>query len=551
VTTRTPDDFLDDFLAAHGLVRVHPQPIPDAPASVAALIDHAESRFGDATALVDRRARFSFVQLREAVDRAADVLERAGLRPLDRVAVSLPNTVDVVVGFLAAMRLGAIWVGVNGHLAPPEKRFLLEDSAASLLLTTTDVAHSIEPLMPSLPTVVVDIAAPGAWWGSGLPDRRSTDHVDPNGPAAIAYTSGTTGRPKGVVHSQHNILLSPAAITRAEPAALVQGTILPLTILNMQVLSTAQSLLSGGTLVPIDRIDAVGVASWIAEFGVQRMYVTPPTVYDLLTRSDIDPADISSLSHLGVGGAKCPAGLRERYVERFGRDFVFGYGLTEAPTGVTGYAADDRSAPAGSSGVAREHVDITIRGEDGRALGAGEDGEICVGAREHGHFAGCYSTMLGYWNRPDATSEALRDGVLHTGDVGRIDADGVLWVLDRRSDLIIRGGANVYPAEVERVIEALPQIAEVAVVPRDDERLGEEVVAVVLPVKGVDAGDLDRRELIAACGAELARYKVPADWYAVDEFPRNAMGKVVKPVLRAWLADGTWPAGSTAPVAVV
>jgi long-chain acyl-CoA synthetase len=540
----------DEFLTLHGLVRVDPRPVPDTPASVAALIDHAEARFGDALALVDRGARFSFGQLREAVDRAADVLERAGLRRLDRVAMSLPNTVDVVVGFLAAMRLGAIWVGVNTHLASPEKRFLLEDSGASLFLATSDVAHSIAPLMPTLPTVVVEVESPSAWWSSGRPDRRSIDHIDPNGPAAIAYTSGTTGRPKGVVHSQHNVLLSPASITRVEPAALVQGTILPLTILNMQVLSTTQSLLSGGTLVPIDRIDAVGVASWIAEFGVQRMYVTPPTVYDLLTRSDIDPRDIVTLSHLGVGGAKCPEGLRERYRERFGRDFVFGYGLTEAPTGVTGAAADGRSAPIGSSGVPRQHVDITIRDEDGRVLGPDADGEICVGVCEDGHFAGCYSTMLGYWDRPDATRDALRGGVLHTGDVGRIDADGVLWVLDRRSDLIIRGGANVYPAEVERVIEALPQVAEVAVVPRDDERLGEEVVAIVLPASGVGADDLDRRQLIAACVAELAPYKVPVDWYAVDQFPRNAMGKVVKPVLRAWLADGTWPTGSAAPVAI-
>ena len=541
---------VDQFLELHGLVRVDPRPIPDVPLSVAALVDHAAERFGVGLALVDRRAQFTFVELRESVDRAADVFERAGVRPFDRVAMSLPNTVDVVVGFLAVLRLGAIWVGVNTHLALPEKRFLLEDSGASLLVTTSAIAGSVSSRLPGLTTICVEIESPGAWWVGGSPDRRSIDHIDPNSPAAIAYTSGTTGQPKGVVHSQHNILLSPASITRMEPMSLVQGTILPLTILNMQVLSTTQSLLSGGVLVPIDRIDAVGVASWIAEFGVQRMYVTPPTVYDLLTRPDIAPSDIASLSHLGVGGAKCPEGLRERYTQRFGREFVFGYGLTEAPTGVTGYAADGRRAPTGSSGVARDHVDVSIRDDEGHVLGPDAEGEICVGVRENGHFAGCYSTMLGYWNRPEATSEALRGGVLHTGDVGRIGADDVLWVLDRRSDLIIRGGANVYPAEVERVIETLPRIAEVAVVPHDDQRLGEEVVAVVLPAHGVSAGDLDRQHLIAACAAELARYKVPIEWYAVEQFPRNAMGKVVKPVLRAWLADGTWPDDLAAPTVI-
>jgi acyl-CoA synthetase (AMP-forming)/AMP-acid ligase II len=535
MTATTPQQFLE----AHGLVRHHPRPIPDTPPTVAALVDHVAERFGDALALADRRARYGFSELRVAVDRAADVLERAGVRPLDRVAMCLPNTVDVVVGFLAVMRIGAIWVGINTHLAAPEKRYLLDDSGASLLVTTAEVAAAVGAPSDGLDVVAVEIDTPGGWWADGAAGRHDADRIDPDGPAAIAYTSGTTGRPKGVVHSQHNLLLPPAALLRDEPAVLVQGTILPLTILNMQVLSTVQSLLSGGLLVPIDRIDAVGVASWVSEFAVQRMYTTPPTVYDLLTRPDVDPEDIASLSHLGVGGAKCPDGLRERYRERFGRDFVFGYGLTEAPTGVTG--STDGVVPLGSSGAARDHVEVTIRDEDGTVLGPDGEGEICIGVSPHGPFAGCYSTMLGYWERPEATARALRDGVLHTGDVGRIDEDGMLWVLDRRSDLIIRGGANVYPAEVERVLEALEQVAEGAVVPREDPRLGEEVVAIVMPAAGVEAGSLDRRQLVDACLGELAKYKVPVEWYAVEQFPRNAMGKVLKPALRAWLADGTWP----------
>ena len=534
-----------EFLDRHGLVRVVSRPAPEVPRTVAALVDHAADLFGHAPALADRRSSFDFVALRDAVDRAADVLASAGARPLDRIAMSLPNTVDVVVGFLATMRLGAVWVGVNTHLAPPEQQFLLADSGASVLVTTA--AGAVAMAAPGTEIVIVDTDSPGEWWASGQPDRRAVGDVDPDAPAAIAYTSGTTGRPKGAVHSQHNVLLPPAALAWLEPGPLVQGTILPLTILNMQVLSTVHSLLTGGALVPIDRIDAVGVSEWVAEFGVQRMYATPPTVYDLLTRPEIDPSAIASLSHLGVGGAKCPEGMRERYRDRFGRDFVFGYGLTEAPTGVTGPPADGRSGPIGSSGVSRPHVEITVRSADGDCVPPGDDGEICVGPATGGPFAGCYTTMLGYWGHPERTREALRGGVLHTGDVGRMDADGVLWVLDRRSDLIVRGGANVYPAEVERVIETIPEVAEVAVVPRTDERLGDEVVAVVLPAAGLTAGALDREALIAACASELARYKIPVAWYAVEQFPRNAMGKVVKPTLRQWLADGTWPEGLEPP----
>jgi acyl-CoA synthetase (AMP-forming)/AMP-acid ligase II len=403
VTAHTVREFLEN----HGLVRVDPRPIPGVPATVAELIDVAAERFGDALALADRRARFSYDELRVAVDRAADVLDSAGVRPLDRVAMSLPNTVDVVVGFLAVMRLGAIWLGINTHLAPPEKRFLLDDSDASVLVTTSEIADTLAPFALRLGVVPVDVDNPGRWWERGSGTRRVTGHIDPHDPAAIAYTSGTTGRPKGVVHTQHNILLAPAAVTWQEPGPLVQGTILPLTILNMQVLSTTQSLLCGGLLVPIDRIDSVGVAEWIREFGVERMYVTPPTVYDLLTRPEIDPRDLVTLRYLGVGGAKTPNALRERYRTVFGRDFSIGYGLTEAPTGVTGGSGVTEPQPVGSAGRAKPHVDVTIRGVGGEVLGPDEEGEICVGPTSSGHFAGCYSTMLGYWNRPEATEAAL------------------------------------------------------------------------------------------------------------------------------------------------
>ncbi len=530
-----------------GLVDVSPAPIPGVPASVAALIDEAADRFGSVLALADRRTRFTYDELRQAVDQAADTLERSGVRPLDRVAMSLPNTVDVAIGFLAAMRLGAVWVGVNTSLAPPEKQFLIADSGACTLVTTAPIAESLSSSALDFTVVTVDIEAPGSWWADGRPVPRSASHVDPNAPAAIAYTSGTTGRPKGVVHSQHNIMLPAAVVTVDEPAALVQGVMLPLTILNLQVLATVQSMLSGGLLVPIDRADAAGVASWIAEFRVQRMYSPPTTAYDLLSRPDIDAADIATLTHFGVGGSKCPDGLRDRYRERFGRDFAFGYGLTEAPTSVTADPPGVSSSPIGSSGRTRDHVEVTIRDAAGVVVDDGAEGEICVGARTDGAFAGCYSTMLGYWNDPERTAKALRDGVLHTGDVGRIDEDGCLWVLDRRSELIIRGGANVYPAEVERVIEALPGVAEVAVVARNDDRLGEVVVAMIARAGDDAAGAVDRRRLSDACHAELARYKVPTEWFVVEHFPRNAMGKVQKPLLRAWLERGEWPEGLTEP----
>jgi acyl-CoA synthetase (AMP-forming)/AMP-acid ligase II len=523
-----------EFLAEHGLIRVDAQPIPESPRSVGDLVVGAADRYAEELALCDRHSTHSFRQLGAAVNKAASVFRALGLRPLDRVAVSLRNGSDLVVAYLAAMRCGLIWVGINTNLAPPEKSYLLEDCGAIVLLAEAQTLESLRGVDSDLGMVEVNVAQPGSWW-EDAPDAFLSSEIDPFGPAAIAYTSGTTGRPKGVVHSQHNMLLPAVSITRSDPGPLVQGVCLPLTILNMQILGPVQCLASGSTCVPMDRIDINGVVDFVRDFGVQRMYAPPPLAFDLLTRGDINIEDVSSMTHLAVGGAKLPGGLADHYRERFGRDFAFGYGLTEAPTSVTSTADIPGSGPRGASGRTRPQVELTIRDLEGKPLPTGADGEICVGATECGPYSGCYTTMLGYWNRPEATKESLRDGVLHTGDVGMIDGDGNLWVRDRRSDLIIRGGANVYPAEVERVIEATGLVAEASVVGRHHPRLGQEVVAFVSRRPGQDL-DLDRLE--AACHAQIARYKIPVAWYVVESFPRNAMGKVLKPELRDWLADG-------------
>ena len=438
-----------DFLAEHGLIGVSGRPIPGSCQSVADLVVAAAARHADELATCDRRSTYSFRQLAAAVDRAAAALHVLGLRPTDRVAVSLRNGTDSVIAFLAAMRSGLIWVGINTNLTAPEKAYVLDDSGATALLADAPTLESLKGRASHFRMVEVDGERPGSWWRDAA-EGFVAPEIDAFGPAAIAYTSGTTGRPKGVVHSQHNMVLPAEGITRTDPGPLVQGVCLPLTILNLQILGPVQCLASGSPCVVMDRIDVGGVVDFVRDFGVQRMYAPPPLAFDLVHRDDVDPADLSSMTHLALGGAKLPAGLADLYRDRFGRDFVFGYGLTEAPTSVSSTADIPGSGRGGTSGRTRPQVELTIRDLDGKVLPAGAEGEICVGATDSGPFSGCYTTMLGYWNRPEATQESLRDGVLHTGDVGMIDGDGNLWVRDRRSDLIIRGGANVYPAEVER-----------------------------------------------------------------------------------------------------
>jgi acyl-CoA synthetase (AMP-forming)/AMP-acid ligase II len=226
-----------------------------------------------------------------------------------------------------------------------------------------------------------------------------------------------------------------------------------------------------------------------------------------------------------------PEAFRTLYRKRFGTEVTTGYGLTEAPTAVT---VEDPTGPLlpGSAGQALPQVEIVILDDTGAEVPDGEVGEVCVRPASTGPFAGLYTPMLGYWNQPEATVEALRGGVLHTRDLGCIGEGGNLFIKDRKSDLIIRGGANVYPAEVERVLHDDPRVSACAVVGCPDDRLGERVVAFVQPSEGADGPELIP-DLLERCGRELARYKVPESIHLVEAFDRTPMGKIRKPPLRA------------------
>lgn len=451
----------------------------------------ALARHADREALVTRSGRYTYRELDALCDRAAGALWSWGVRPGDRVGVSLPNDTGVVLAFHGLMRLGAVWVGVNRNLAEPEKRYLLEDSGATTCIDDEDAW--LERVRAAAPVE--------------LPD------VDPDALAGIAYTSGTTGRPKGAMHSQRTLLAPGAALvaSRGYDERLRKGDCFPLTILNMQVLTTLLVARAGGCVVIMDRLDAEGVVAWIRRERVTTWNGPPALLHTLVERDDIGRDDLASLDEVWTGGSDCPEHLRERFAAKFGHEVVATYGLTEAPSVVTIDPREGGHRP-GASGRPLPHLSLEI-----------VDGEICVGPVAGGEWAGFYRLMLGYLGRPEATAETLAGGRLHTGDVGEIDADGYLHVRDRRSLVIIRGSANVYPAEVERVLSEAPGVAGCAVFGIPDERLGERVMAVVEPAPGAV---LDEERLRAHCAGQLARYKVPERIAVVDAIPRNAMGKV-------------------------
>jgi acyl-CoA synthetase (AMP-forming)/AMP-acid ligase II len=317
-----------------------------------------------------------------------------------------------------------------------------------------------------------------------------------------------------------------------------------------------QTFCGGGALVCMDRIDAAGVADWVQRERIEVLLSVPTMLHDLLLDPGIDPGKLGSLVRTLTGAAGLPDQLRQVYRDRFGTDVQFSYGLTEAPTAV---AQTDPSEPfvAGSCGRALPHLQISILAADGSQLPPSAAGEVAIGPRTDGRWAGVYMPILGYWRNPAATASVLRDGWLLTGDIGTLDAEGRLFIHDRRSDLILRGGANVYPAEVERVIEQHHAVRATAVVGEADARLGQVVAAVIELAPDAEAAVVVLEALERACEQSLARYKRPVRWYVVPEMPRNAMNKIVKPRLLEMIASGALPyalnteAGAEAPTPAV
>lgn len=509
--------------------------MPGAPATAAGMIDMPVREYPDRIGLIGRHGRLSYLELDRRANAASAFLQSLGARPGDRIAATASNGADLVTAFLACQRIGAIWVGINRNYAPGEKQYFLEDSGALFYLADRDAAMQAGEFRGAI--VEMEPGATACAWALGLMQHlgrsRPELELDPWAPAAIAYTSGTTGRPKGAVHSQHNMIVAATmsqVMSQDDSELVVRGMTSPMTILNMMILGAVATLSRGDCLVCIDRTDALGVAEWIRDERITTTTLVPTIVYDLLTRPDIPREDLTSLRWLVVGGAMVPEGLPRLYEERFGSRMTTGYGQTELPTTIS-RTHDASASTQGAVGRPLPHLEVSIRDEEDRLLPAGTAGEICVRAASSGPYAQVYTPTLGYWNRPEATQATIRNGWLRTGDIGHLAEDGDLFVHDRRSDVIIRGGANVYPAEIERVLRCIPGVTDCAVVGLPDPRLGQSIAAVIETAPGGD-GDALLAALEAQCAVDLARYKRPIAWRFVDGLPRNAGGKVVKAGLK-------------------
>ena len=490
--------------------------------NLARLGEESVQTWGEYVALAFEGREWTNVEQQRAADRFARALRRIGLAPGDRVAVLLPNCPEVLQAYAGILKAGGVIVPLVFLLGAPEVRHILADAEAKIVVTAPALLDKVQ----GGPGVVVLVGggAGGLAWDALLEaeaDTPSTVERADDDLAVILYTAGTTGRPKGVALSHANLAANArAAAILYELDRTAWGlVVLPLShSYGLTVMNAASILGTRGVL--LRWFNPEGVLEAIQRYRVASMSAVPTMFVYLLHYPDADRFDTSSMRVWGSGAAPLPLEIVEPFERRFGGRILEGYGLTEASPVVSAHRLSG-VRKLGSVGQPIPGVEVTIRDEADHPLPAGELGEVCVRGP---------NVMLGYYRLPEETARTVREGWLHTGDMGRLDGDGYLYLVERKKDLIIRGGFNIYPREVEEVLYAHPAVAEAAVVGMRDPLMGEDVLAFVALKPGATT---EAAALIGFCEERLARYKCPKQVRFLDALPKSPVGKILRKELRS------------------
>ncbi|HWJ80771.1 MAG TPA: AMP-binding protein [Nocardioides sp.] len=506
--------------------------------NLAVLAESWHERVGDYEMLLFEGTWYGSGEILGRARRAAAGLAARGIGPGDRVIVLTMNTPEVFVGYHAIWRAGAVVTPVIFLQTIPELRHILEDSGARAAIVSPELLGLITEAGAGLDLdliVVGDVpagtdATPFSALEEAEPGEivpRSDDDL-----AALLYTGGTTGRAKGVMLGHRGLWEAGRGMDLVARTMAATRSLLPLPLshaFGLNVLVAGLHSERKHVSVMQRWFDPQGWLELVQEHRLESSPVVPSMMQMLLDLPYAD-YDLSSLESFGSGGAPLLPALREKVEKAFGVTILEGYGCTEASAIVTASTVQD-SRP-GSVGKPAPHVEVAILDPTGEPVAVGEEGEICVRGA---------GVMLGYWNDPEQTERTIVDGWLHTGDVGRVDEEGFLYVVDRVKDLIIRGGFNVFPRDVEDALLEHEAVASAAVVGRPDEKSGEEVVAVVALHPGASA---EPEELMEFAKARLARYKYPREVLVVPAVPLTSVGKTDRKAVRAMVReDGSVSAG--------
>jgi long-chain acyl-CoA synthetase len=462
----------------------------------------------------------SYAALDDASARAASLLRERGIEPGDRVGLMLPNVPHFAIAYYGVLRAGATVVPMNVLFKRREVAHMLADSEAKVLMAWHGFAEEAQ-LGAAETEAECMVIAPGEFEQllAGVPPLAEVAGRDPSDTAVILYTSGTTGTPKGaeLTHANlgRNAEIAQRRLFRLDAQSVILGS-LPLFHSFGQTCALNTAFLAGASVTLLPRFDAAKALEIIERDSVT-VFMGVPTMYNaLLNHPERERFDVCSLQLCVSGGASLPVELLHGFEQAFGCTILEGYGLSETSP-IASFNHPDLERKPGSIGTPIEGVEMKLVDPTGEDVPPGEVGEIVI----RGH-----NVMKGYWRKPEATAEAISaEGWFASGDLGRIDEDGYFFIVDRKKDMIIRGGYNVYPREIEEVLYSHPAVREAAVVGVPHAELGEEVAAAVALKPGADATEEELRDFVKE---QVAAYKYPRLVWFVDELPKTATGKILK-----------------------
>jgi long-chain acyl-CoA synthetase len=487
--------------------------------NLATILTDTAAEHGDRTAMKLDDAELSYRMLDGATAHVAGLVRENGVEPGDRVGIMLPNVPYFPVVYYGILRAGGVVVPMNVLLKGREAEYYLSDPGAKLLFAWHDFAEAAETGAEGAGADYI-LVKPGEFEQQVGSAEAVTDVAERNADdtAVILYTSGTTGKPKGaeLTHANlaRNCKLAGGSLAGLTYEDVALGA-LPLFHSFGQTCGMNACVALGATLTMLPRFDP-DKALEIIERDKVTVFQGVPTMYNAMLHSDRrDEFDVSCLRLCMSGGSAMPEELMRNFEEAFDCIILEGYGLSETSP-VASFNHPDRERKPGSIGTPIEGVEMKVVDNGGNDLPPGEIGEIVI----KGH-----NIMKGYWDRPDATEESIEDGWFHSGDMAKVDEDGYFFIVDRKKELIIRGGYNVYPREVEEVLYEHPAVQEAAVLGIEDEKMGEEVGAAVVLKKGEE---LSADELKGYVKEQVANYKYPRKIWFADELPKGPTGKILK-----------------------
>jgi long-chain acyl-CoA synthetase len=487
--------------------------------NLASILTESAERHADQAAIRLGDSELTYAQLDELSARLAALLVARGMQPGDRVGVMLPNVPEFPVAYYGILRAGGVVVPMNVLLKRREIAFYLEDSGSKTLLAWHGFAEEARGGAEDAGAELIEVE-PGPFASLLAAQEPATGvfDTDEDDTAVILYTSGTTGKPKGAELTHANLAKNADVASRTtcviEAGDVVLGS-LPLFHSFGQTVAMNASMKVGACLTLVPKFDPAEALATMQRDSVTHFYGVPTMFGALLNHPERESYDTSALRTCITGGASMPVEVMRGFEEAFGAIILEGYGLSETSPVASSNHPDMERKP-GSIGTPLEGVEMKVVDEDDNEVEQGEVGEIVI----RGH-----NIMKGYWERPEATEEAMRGGWFHSGDMARTDEDGYFFIVDRKKDLIIRGGYNVYPREVEEVLYEHPKIREAAVVGIPHDEWGEEIGAAVVTHEGEE---LEPAEVSEYVKERIAAYKYPRVVWFIDDLPKGPTGKILK-----------------------